>query len=105
VHHPLVVGTDLVGPGELVVAGVGAGRVDRVLSQRYRVDPVEGRRLVEPDVRVGVLPVASRRVATIDDRDRRIRVGEQLVGDRHPGGPCPDHQVVRLELFVHGRAR
>ena len=50
-HDVREVGPDLVRAGELVVAGIRPGRVEGVLPERHRADPIEGGRLMETDVR------------------------------------------------------
>jgi hypothetical protein len=45
--------------------------------------------------------VSTGRVTAIDDRDRGVRVGEQLVGEGHAGGAGADDEVVDVDLVVH----
>lgn len=56
---------------------------------------------MQADVGIGVDPVSAGRVAAIDDRDRRVGMVEQRVGERHRRGTGADHQIVRFEFFVH----
>ena len=56
---------------------------------------------MQTDVGIGVDPVSARRVAAIDQRDRRVGVREQCVSKRHRRGPGADDQIVRVELVVH----
>ena len=56
---------------------------------------------METNIGIGVQPVTSRGVASIDNCDVGIRVREQRVGKRHPRGSGPDHEIVRFEFFVH----
>ena len=99
-HHVREVSPDLVRAGELVVAGIRPGHIEGVLPKRHRADSIEGGRLMETYVGIGVYPVSAGRVAAIDYRDRRVGMREQRVGKRHRRGPGADHEIVRFELFV-----
>jgi hypothetical protein len=102
-HHVREVRPDLVRAGQLVVAGIRPRLVDGVLPERHRADAIEGRRLVEADVGIGIDPAPAGRAATVDDGHRRIGVREQRVGERHPGGPGTHHETVGFDCFVHLR--
>jgi len=54
---------------------------------------------METDVGIGVDPVSARSVTAVDERDRRVGMREQRVGERHRRGPGTDHEIVRFELF------
>ena len=51
---------------------------------------------MEPDERIGVVPVATRTVAPVHHHDVDVGIGDQRVGERHPRRAGPDHQVVRV---------
>ena len=55
---------------------------------------------METNVGIGVDPVSTWDVTAIDYRDRCIRMREQRIDERHPGGPCTDDEIVRFESFV-----
>ena len=90
----------VVGAGQLVETRIRPGHIASIAPQRHRADPVQGGWLMETDVGIGVDPVPARGVTAIDDRDRRLGMREQRVGEGHPGGPGTDHEIVRLEFFV-----
>ena len=71
-HHMRVISQDLARTGEFVEACIRPSQVEGVMPKRHRADPVEGRRLVEPDVGVGVYPVSTGGMAAIDHRHRRV---------------------------------
>lgn len=98
-HDLREVGPDLVCAGEFVVAAIRPGHVERVLPKRHRADPVEGGRLMETDVGIGVDPVSAGSMAAIDYGDRRVGMCEQCVGKRHASGAGTDHEIVRFVFF------
>jgi len=57
---------------------------------------------MKSDVGIGVEPMPAGRVTTVHDRDGRIRMPEERVGECHPGGPGADDEIVGVELLVHG---
>lgn len=75
-HHVCVVSPDLVRTGELVEAGVRPGHIEGILPKRHRADSIEGGRLMETDIGIGVYPVSAGGVAAIDYRDRRVGMRE-----------------------------
>ena len=52
---------------------------------------------MQTDKGISVNPVSAGGVAAIDDRDGRVGVGEQRVGERHPRGAGTDNEIVRFE--------
>ena len=74
-------------------------------AQQRRGDAVERRRLVQAHEPVGVEPVASGAVTTVDDRDRHVGVGREGVDERHPHRPRADHQVVDVDDRLHALIR
>ena len=97
VHHVVEVGDDFGTRRELVETGVPTVGVDPVAAQRTGVDPVERRGLVEPDERVGVVPVAARPVCPVDDHHGGVGLLEDDVGERHPHRAGADDEVVGFE--------
>ena len=89
--------TDFRPAGLLVEARVEAGLVDPIVAQRQRVHPIESRWLVESDERIGIVPVPARRVTAIGQHHRRVRVGDQRVGECHARGSGSDYQVVSVD--------
>ncbi|MNT90753.1 hypothetical protein D3C72_2317340 [compost metagenome] len=55
------------------------------------------------DERIGVMPVATGRMATIDERHMDIGVIDECVGKRHAHRTGPDDEVVRLDCSRHLR--
>ena len=70
-------------------------------SEVARVDAVERRRLVQPDERVGVVPVSAWTGMTIDDHHRCVALGVHDIGKRHAHGTRADDQIVRSNLTHH----
>jgi hypothetical protein len=46
---------------------------------------------------IRVVPVTARRVTPVDHHNLDIRIGDQRIGERHPGSTGADHQVVSLD--------
>ena len=105
-HHPVehlrVVGHDLRLAGPLVQPRLRPARLQPPPPSSGRGDAVEARGLVQPDEGVGLQPVPADAVATVDQRDARVGVVDQRVGERHPDGAGADHEVVGLEGASHG---
>src|SRR5262245_39049983 len=59
---------------------------------------------MQADVGIGVDPVSAGGVAAIDDRDGRVGMREQRVGERHSRGARTDNEIVRFEFLVHHSA-
>ncbi len=59
---------------------------------------------MEPHVGIGVDPVSPRRVATIDDGDRRIAMREKRVGKPPPCSPRPNDEIIGFDFIVHTRS-
>jgi hypothetical protein len=57
---------------------------------------------MKADVRIDVQPMPPGGVTTVHDRDGRIRMPEDRVGERHPRRPRADDEVIGFELVVHG---
>ena len=93
----VVVGLDLRLPGPFLQPGLRAALLHGAGAEHRRRDAVEHRRLVELDERIGVLPVAAGRVATVDERDVHVGVIDQGVGERHAHRAGADDEVVGLE--------
>jgi len=53
---------------------------------------------MKSDVGIGVEPMPAGRVTTVHDRDGRIRMPEERVGECHPGGPGADDEIVGVEI-------
>jgi hypothetical protein len=81
---------------ELVEARVGPGRLDALLAQRQRVDPVRRRRLVQPDEGIGVAPVTTRTAAAVDDHHVGVDLGEERVDEGQRRRATAHHEVVGL---------
>ena len=84
----------LVAGGELVEAGVGADLLDAIRPERRGVQPVEARRLMQTDERIGVVPMTAGTVMAIDHHDRGVGLGEHRVGERHPRRAGTHDEVV-----------
>src|SRR5688500_917064 len=61
VHQRRIVAADFGAGWKLAVALVEAHLVDPIASKRTRADAIEGRRLVQADERIGVVPVSTGR--------------------------------------------
>ena len=57
---------------------------------------VKERRLVQLHERVGVLPVSSGDMASVNDGDVNVGVVDKRIGERHAHRPSPDDEVVSL---------
>ena len=95
-YHVGEVGVQLVGTGEFVKAGIHARTVNGVLAQRNGIDAVEGRRLVQAQEWIGIEPVSPGRVATVDQCDAGIALGQRRIGHRHSRRAGSNHQVIRF---------
>ena len=96
-HHLVVVGDDFGAGGEFVEPGVPAVGVDPIAAEWARVDPVERRRLMQADERIGVVPVTAGSARPVDDHDGRVGFVEDHVGEGHPHGAGADDQIVGFE--------
>jgi hypothetical protein len=103
-HHLFEVGEQLGAAGQAVHPGVQARRVLRALAQLARVDAVVGRRLVQAHERIGLVPVPTGPVVTIDHDDLRVAVGQQRIDEGHADGTGADHEVVGFDRR-HGHPR
>ena len=97
----VVVGVDLRLTGPFLEAGLRAGLLHRAGSEHGRRDAVEHRRLMQLHERIGVLPVPSGDVATVDERDVHVGMIDQRVGERHAHRPGADDEVVGLHRPRH----
>jgi hypothetical protein len=52
--------------------------------------------LVQLHERVGVLPVSSGDMASVNDGDMNVGVVDKRIGERHAHRPSPDDEVVSL---------
>jgi len=93
--------------GEAQKALIRPTRVDAVLCELLRFDPIEDRRLVQPHERVSIVPVAAGRVTLVDECDVCIGSRQQLIRKAEPHGSGADHEVVDFQwlLLATGRAR
>jgi hypothetical protein len=85
-----------------VEAGLGAFLLDAPAAEQGRGHAVERRCLVQPDEGVGVQPVPTDTVPSVDHDDLDVRVVDQGVRERHPRGSCADDDVVGLQDRSHG---
>ena len=60
---------------------------------------------MQPDEGIGLEPVATDPVATVDECDARVGVVDQRIGERHAAGPGADHEVVGLDFPRHGATK
>ena len=102
VQDVVVVRQDLRLACPFVEPGFRTPLLHRAGSELRRRDAVEQRRLVELHEGIGVEPMTTGRVATIDERDVHIRVIDERVGERHPHRTGPHDEVVRLRCCRHG---
>ena len=96
-EHTVVVVTDLRGRGPLVEAGVWTGIVDTIVAKHTRVDSVVRRRLVETYERIGIKPVTTRTMPSVNHDHVDVRLGDQRVDERHPSGTGAHNEVVGLD--------
>ena len=96
-HRVVEVRQHLSAAGEFGEALVGAHVVDVIGAELGRVQPIEERRLMQPDVRVSVIPMAPWLVATLHERHRGIAVAEDLVDERHTHGTSTNDHIVGNE--------
>ena len=98
VEYPAEVIADLVRVGALVETRVGSRLVDLVVAERSGADPIDRRRLVEPDERIRVEPVSARPVPPVHEHHPRVRSGEQGIRERHGRRSAAHHQIVGVDL-------
>jgi len=94
VEHLPVITADLGCACALVIAGVGADAIDGIGTERTGIDTIGRRGLVQPDERVGIVPVPARAMARIDQHDIGAAVSKQRIREGHAGGARADDQVV-----------
>ena len=100
-HQVVVVGQHFGTGCEFVQASIPANGVFHIVAERARVHPVEGRRLMQPDERVGIIPVPTGPALPVDDCERCIRrFIQDGVGKRHAHRSGADDQVVRVHTSV-----
>ena len=89
------------------VSATGATADEEAAAAKLRrVHAVEGRRLVQRDERIRIVPVAARLAMTVYQRDMRVgRFVDQRVGKGQAGGAAADDQVVGLKVAHVGSSR
>ena len=102
-HHVGKVGTQLIGAGEFIEAGIQAPTVDGVLAQGYRIDAVEGGRLMQAYERIGIEPVPTGRVAAIDQSDACVAMRQKRIRHCHACGTSANKLSTREELLHDNR--
>ena len=75
------------------------GNVDAAAAQRHGADAVKGRRLVQRDKRIGIVPVAAGLAVPVDQRDVRVGLVDQGIDEGQAGGAAADDQVVGCNRF------
>ena len=98
VKYPAEVVADLVDVGALIETRVGSRLVDSVVAKPPGADPIDRRRLVEPDERIRVEPVSARPVPPVHEHHPRVRSGEQGIRERHGRRSAAHHQIVGVDL-------
>ena len=93
-HELVVIGVDLGPARQLVHAAVGAAFILAAAAQLGGVDAVIGRRLMQRDEGVGIVPVPAGLGVPVDNRDVRIAFVEQGIGKGHTHGAAAYDEVI-----------
>ncbi len=95
------VGADLGLVGPLVEPSLRACRLLATSAEHGGGDPVERRRLVQAYERIGLQPVTTDTVPTVDEGHLDVGTLDQCIGEGHAHGPCPHDEVVGVDRERH----
>src|SRR5262245_45735355 len=93
-HQPVEIADDLRARGQFIVTPIEAGYVDAVTAELTRSHAIERRWLMQPDKRIGVVPLAPRHVMQDDKNHGYIGDGYQLIFEAHAIGSAADDQIL-----------
>ena len=100
-HHRVEIGEDFGAGRETVIAGVRPGLVLDAIAEFARRDAVIGRRLMQADEGIGVVPVTARRRSAIHHRHVRLGFAEQRVDESHRRRARAYNEIIALEIRQH----
>ncbi len=100
-HDLVEVGPYLARACQLEQSSISTGLIDGAGAELSRVDPIERRRLMQPDKRIRRRPMAARLVIAIDNHDGGVGFGDERVGERHPHCSRTNDKIVSLEGRGH----